>query len=248
MTISATSRQAGPFIGDGTTAIFPFLFKVFDTEDLEVATLQASSGAIDELVLDSDFSATLNADQDSNPGGSITLLAGNLATGFSLTITTDMAEEQTLELTNGGAFYPDTINDAFDRIVILIQQLQVGAGRAIRTPFPDSADMLLPSPALRAGKLLMFDGDGNLQLVSLATGSSSVIGAQQAAGAVDGVNKDFTFQAAAGPTPTPQVFAGGIFQSPTEDYGVPVFISGTTWKITLTEAPAEGPVTILLFA
>lgn len=248
MTISTTNRVAGPYIGDGTTAIFPFTFKVFDTGDLLVATLETVSGAIAELALDSDFSAALNADQDGSPGGSITLLAGNLAAGLSLTITSDQAEEQTLDLTNGGGFYPDVINDAFDRVVILIQQLMVQLGRAIQVPFPDNASMLLPAPALRAGKMLMFDADGNLQLVTLASGASSVVGSQVAAGVVDGVNKDFTFQAAAGPTPTPLVFAGGVYQTLTEDYGDPVFDSGTTWKITFTEAPAEGPVTVLMFA
>lgn len=248
MTISSTTRVAGPFIGNGTAATFPFVFKVFEPTDLDVATLEASSGAIVTLALTTDYTVVLNADQDTSPGGSITLTAGNLAAGLALTITTDMLQEQSLDLTNGGGFYPDVINAALDTVTILIQQLQVQLARAVQVPFPDNASMALPAPALRAGKLLMFDGNGNLQLVSLATGSSSVIGSQVAAGAVDGNNTVFTFQAAAGATPTPQVFAGGIFQTPTTDYGQPVFVAGTTWQITFVNAPAQGPVTVLMFA
>jgi len=248
MTISSTNRVAGPFIGNGTTATFPFAFKVFDASDLAVATLQTASGVIVELVLDADFSAALNVNQDATPGGSITLLAGNLAAGLELSITTDMAELQGVDLTNGGGFYPDVLNDALDTVVILIQQLQLQMGRAIRAAFPDDSNMQLPSPAQRAGKLLMFDGSGNLQLVPLAPGSSSVLGTQNGAGLVNGINKDFTFQAAAGLTPTPIVYVGGIFQTPVTDYGVPVYVAGTTWKITFVNAPANGPVTVLLFA
>jgi len=161
MTISSTNRQAGPFIGDGTTATFPFTFKVFAAADLEVATLNVTSGAIDALVLDSDFSAALNADQNANPGGSITLLAGNLATGSELTITTDMEDLQGLDLVNAGGFYPDVLNDVFDVLVILIQQLQVQMARALQVPFTDSGDgVILPQAISRANGYLGFDSAG----------------------------------------------------------------------------------------
>lgn len=246
MTISSTTRVAGPFTGTGATATFPFLFKVVDIGDLEVVTLNLASGAIATLVLDSDYSAALNADQDTTPGGSITLLAGNLATGLTLTITTDMAELQGLDLTNGGGFYPDVINSALDTLTILVQQLQAQLNRALQLQLPDAAvNTVLPAPALRAGKMLMFDASGNVQLVPVASGGI-VPGAQSAAGTVNGVNKVFTFTAAAGATPSILLFAGGVFQDPATDYGVPVFVSGTTWSITFTTAPSNGPIKVLM--
>jgi hypothetical protein len=244
MTISSTTRVAGPFIGAGTQATFPFAFKAFDAADLYVVTLNLASGAITLLALTTDFTAALNADQDTSPGGSITLTAGNLATGLTLTLTTDMAELQGLDLTNGGGFYPDVINAALDTLTILVQQLQVQLGRSVQIAFGDLGSMLLPSAAQRAGKLLMFDTAGNLQLVPVA-GGGIVPGAQTAAGTVDGVNKVFTFAAAAGPTPSILAFAGGIFQDPATDYGV-AYVSGTTWSITFTNAPANGPIKILM--
>lgn len=78
MTISATSRVAGPFIGAGSTAVFPFTFAVFAEGDLEVVTLVVATGVIATLALTTDYTVVLNADQDTNPGGSITLTAGNL--------------------------------------------------------------------------------------------------------------------------------------------------------------------------
>jgi len=247
MTISSTNRLAGPYAGDGVTTLFPFTFKVFSAADLEVVTLETDSGAIDELVLNVDFSAVLNADQNASPGGSITLLAGGLAVGLELSISTDMAQLQNVNLINGGGFFPDVINQALDTLTILLQQLMLVALRAIRVPFGDAADLELPSAAQRAGKVIMFDSAGDLQLVPIAAGGI-VPGAQVSPSAVNGANKDFTFTAAAGPTPSIIVFAGGVYQSPTTDYGVPVFVSGTTWKITFVTAPLNGPVAILQLA
>jgi hypothetical protein len=246
MTISSTARVAGPFVGAGTAATFPFTFKLFDASDLEVAKLNQATGVIAELSLDSDYTAALNADQDASPGGSITLIAGNLASGYTLTVTTSMAGLQGLDLKNGGGFYPDVINAALDRLTILVQQLQAQIGRALRLPLPDTAiEVELPGAALRAGNLLMFDSSGSLQLVPVA-GGRIVPGAQTAIGTVDGSNPVFTFTAAAGATPSIIVFAGGVFQDPATDYMAPVFVSGTTWRITFTSAPTNGPIKVLM--
>jgi hypothetical protein len=248
MTISSTNRVAGPFTGSGTAATFPFAFKVFEASDLEVVALNLITGAIAQLVLTTDYSVALNADQDSSPGGSITLTAGNLATGMTLTITTDIALLQGLDLTNGGAFYPDVINAALDLLTILLQQLGVQVGRSLQIPLVDAVtNMTLPPAAERAGKIVMFDSSGNLLLVPMAPGSG-VPGAQTAAGTVDGTNKVFTFTASAAAQPVPMIFAGGVFQTPTTDYPLPVNTGGTTWQITFVNAPASGPITVALFA
>lgn len=252
MTISSTTRVAGPFAGSGTTATFPFTFKVFAAPDLYVAKLDVATGAITALALTTDFTAALNDDQDTSPGGSITLVAGGqagsvLATGYTLTITTHMAALQGLDLTNGGGFYPDVINAALDTLTILVQQLAVVAGLALQMPVVDgSPTVTLPPAAERAGKVLVFDSQGNPSLASVAPGSG-LPGAQQATGTVDGTNTTFTFSAPTSATPVPVVFAGGVFQSPTTDYGTPTLVDGL-WQIVFTDAPTEGPVTILLFA
>jgi hypothetical protein len=248
MTISSTTRVAGPFIGAGTTATFPFTFKVFEPADLYVVTLDVATSAITVLALTTNYTVALNADQDTSPGGSITLTAGNLATGLTLTITTDMAELQNLDLANGGAFYPDTINAALDTLTILVQQLALRAALALQLPLTDyGATVTLPPAAERAGMMLMFDADGNPALISVAPGGT-IPGAQAATGTVDGVNTTFSFTASAESMPVPLVFAGGVFQTPGTDYGTPTLQSGSTWQIVFTAGPAQGPITVLLLA
>lgn len=246
MAISSTNRVAGPFTGSGTTATFPFTFKVFEAADLEVVTQAVASGAIAKLALTTDYTVALNADQDTSPGGSITLTAGNLATGMTLTITTATAQLQGLDLTNGGGFYPDVINAALDLLTILVQQLQVQQNQAMQAPFGDNTSLMLPAAALRAGKLLMFDAGGNPDLVDIATGGIVLGAPQTAAPAVDGTTTAFTFTAAAGSTPAILVFAGGVLQDGSADYGGPVYVSGTTWQITFIAAPVNGPIKVLM--
>lgn len=121
MTISSTNRKAGPYAGNGSSTVFPFSFKVFSASDLYV-TRTSSEGAVVVLDLGTDFTVSLNANQDDNPGGTVTLSAA-LESGYSLTVTSDIQPLQPVEFTNLGGFYPRIINDALDRLTILVQQL-----------------------------------------------------------------------------------------------------------------------------
>ena len=160
MTISSTTRKAGPYIGNGTASVFPFAFKVFQASDMEVVRLTVATNVETTLALTTDYTVSLNQDQDSNPGGSITLVAGALATGYNLVITSSVENLQPTDLTNQGGFYPDVINDALDRATIQIQQLQEGLDRAALLPITSAAD----SAALVADIVRLADSADNLDI------------------------------------------------------------------------------------
>jgi len=193
MAVSSTNRKAGPFIGNGSTITFPFAFKVFAREDLDVISIQSGSGSEETLVLNSDYAASLNLDQDNNPGGTITLLAGPLAVGYRLVITSDIPELQEVTLTNFGAFLPDVINGEFDRLTILIQQLQEQVDRCIKFPTTDVTSADLPPAEIRADKFLTFGADGGISLVDsqVAPVGSTFFGGNLN-GLQNGTNKVFT--------------------------------------------------------
>lgn len=121
MTISSTSRKAGPYIGNGLATQFSFAFKVFSSIDV-VAVKTDSLNVESFLVNGDDFNVLLNSNQDTNPGGTITLTSP-LANGFTLTITSSVLPVQPVDFTNQGGFYPKVLNTALDRLTILIQQL-----------------------------------------------------------------------------------------------------------------------------
>lgn len=136
MSVSSTTRKAGPYTGNGSTAQFPFAFKVFSGND--VVVVRADSTANETiLALGADYIVSLNSNQDSNPGGAVTLFSAPLA-GYSITLTSNVQNLQPVTLTNQGAFYPKVINDALDRATIQIQQLSEQVGRAFKVPISSS--------------------------------------------------------------------------------------------------------------
>lgn len=161
MTISSNVRRAGPFTGAGSTGPFTFAFKVFTSADLYVVKMLVSTGVETELALTTDYTVSLNADQNSNPGGTITLISA-LAVGYTLTITSGLDNLQPTDLTNQGGFYPSVITDSLDRSVIQTQQLQDQVNRSLKYPVSDSSSLSseLPAAAQRAATVLAFDSAG----------------------------------------------------------------------------------------
>lgn len=164
MTISSTVRKAGPFSGNGSATVFSFGFKVFSKTDVGV-TLLTAAGAVVPLTLDSDYSVTLNADQNAAPGGIITypLSGAPLPVGAKLVADGALPYEQPTMLTNSGGFYPEVIEDAFDRDVIMIQQLAELGDRSLHFPADEGSLFSgeLPAAVVRASRVLTFDANGD---------------------------------------------------------------------------------------
>lgn len=182
MTISSTTRTAGPFVGNGSATAFPFVFKVFQASDLSVIRLTVSSGLEQPLALTSDYTVTLNSDQDSNPGGTVTLVGGALASGYNLTITSAVLNTQPTDLTNQGGFYPEVINDSLDRATIQIQQMTSTLNRSIKFPLSDgSINATLPAAAQRLGKVLAFSSTDGSPVLGPSIGDTQTLSQNMAA-------------------------------------------------------------------
>lgn len=181
MTISTTTRKAGPYGGDGFTTQFPFVFKVFSKVDLKVI-LTAVGGVNTTLVLDSNYSVALNPDQNSSPGGTVTYSL--LTAGQKLTIVGNQVITQPTDITNGSGFYPEVIEDALDRNVISMQQIYEAVARSILFPSTDSTGPSeLPGAAFRAGKALVFSPTGDVGLSASAYDDQAGDAAESAAAA-----------------------------------------------------------------
>jgi hypothetical protein len=174
MTVSRTARSAGPFVGNGATTSFPFTFKVFHRDDLEVTYTDADGVAT--VLTDNYYTVSLNADQDANPGGTITYpLAGSaMADPESLAIIGDAAYEQATDIANAGRFLPRVVENALDLLTILIQQLYDKFGRALLYPAGESTTATLPTIAQRAGKFFAFDAVG-APTAATGTGNDSAL-------------------------------------------------------------------------
>lgn len=179
MTLPSTPRRAGPFTGTGVLLSYPFTFKVFAKEDLQVVTAD-TNGLETTQVIDSGALVTLNADQDATPGGSVQYAVGAvptaLPTGYRLAITgAGLDYDQPADLPQGGAFNAENVEDAFDRTEMQIQNLLDTVNRSVTVGVTSSTTLALPAPV--AGQLLGWNStlDG---LVNYAPDASSAAGLQ----------------------------------------------------------------------
>lgn len=138
MTVASTLRRAGPYAGNGATTEFAFSFKVF--EDSELIVARSSDNGEETLALNTDYTVSLNANQDSSPGGKVVLKKA-LTEGIRLAIISNVPYNQLAVFTNKGGFYPETLNEVDDKQTILSQQLLEKVERAITV---DTTDKLTP--------------------------------------------------------------------------------------------------------
>lgn len=173
MTISSTIRTAGPYPGTGvSTGPFPFAFKIFQPSDLLVLAVNTTTNLPTTLALTTDYTVSMNADQDNNPGGYVTLVAA-LTITQTLTITSNVPLTQGQSIPNAGPFQPKVVENALDKLTILLQQVGgVDTSRTLRVPEANGVP-LLPDAATRANTQLLFDGQGQPLLAAPVSGTAA---------------------------------------------------------------------------
>jgi hypothetical protein len=175
MTVSATSRRSSVYSGNGVATAFAFAYKVFTTADVQVLRTNAD-GSISTLVLNSDYSAVLNADQTATPGGTVTypISGPPMPVGVTLVILGNLPYDQTLGLPGGGNFNPAAIEQNFDRTEMQIQQIADGVASSLRVPVGETVPVL-PVAASRANYVLAFDSVGNPSVLVPVSGSAASV-------------------------------------------------------------------------
>ncbi len=177
MSIATTVRTAGPFAGTGSLVALPFAFKVFAASDLVVQRTNVA-GDVATLTLTTHYSVSLNADQDTSPGGTVTLVTA-LAVGETAALTSSVSATQPLQLASGGPFLPGQIEDALDRAMIVVQQQGVLGEQALRVPLGETA-LILPPASQRADTQLLFDSAGEPYCGAPVSGSAADVMLQYA--------------------------------------------------------------------
>lgn len=165
MSISSTTSVVR-YTGNNTTPTYSYNFKIFEEGDLLVTSMNTSNVET-VLALTTDY--TVSGEGDSG-GGSITLVAGNLATGYILTIRRVNDIVQETDIRNQGAYYPAVVEDQLDKMVMIDQQQQNEIDRSPKLPESTAIadfDVTLPTD--------MVDNPSATIIIN-ATGDGFVIG------------------------------------------------------------------------
>lgn len=159
MTVSTSSNRAD-HTGNGSASTFSFTFRIFADTDLLVTKADAD-GVETVLTLTTDYTVS---GAGSYNGGSITLVAGALPSGHTLTILRELDILQDTDLRNQGSFFAETHEDVFDRQTMIMQQLQEQIDRSAKLPVTSSED----TQALIADIVLLADNISDLDVIANA--------------------------------------------------------------------------------
>lgn len=159
MAIHSQSVKTGFFIGDGGERTYPFSFKIFNPADVAVYTSNKTGTDEVKLAFGEEYTVSKNANQDTNPGGSITLV-NPLPEGRRMIIVSGWSYTQPTTFTNQGGFYPQVLNACLDRQLILTLQLLDRSRRTLHQPITSDKELNLaiPNPEPKSG--LSWSADG----------------------------------------------------------------------------------------
>ena len=145
------------YIADGATSTFIYLFPVFEDADLGVYV----DGVFQTLDIDYSVSgAGLSA------GGSVTFVVAP-ADGALVTILRNLVIKRILDFQSSGEFRASVINDELDFLIAALQQVDDKISRTVQLDASDTAAALtLLDANERAGRLLSFDENGDLSLLT----------------------------------------------------------------------------------
>lgn len=151
MTVSTTVNTV-VYRGNGATTDFAVPFKVLDVDHLVVTRRVFATGADDHTYIGTDYDYAGIGD----PSGTLTLDGTALDSDFELVIERIVPYTQDLDIVNAGGFYPETVENQLDLMVMATQQLVDLSERGIKVPVGEDG-LTLPSLGDRAGKYLAFD-------------------------------------------------------------------------------------------
>lgn len=159
------------FTGDGATVTWPFNFKITDASDLYVYTTSIEGV---EFPLEN-WIATLNANQNTNPGGTITT-EFPVADGIPGVIMRNMSFTRVNEFTD--SIPPHVIEEELDRVTAYALQLRERLDRSVHVSAAtqEFADVNLRNVPTRRGKLIGFDLTDRANVVLLELRDGMVVG------------------------------------------------------------------------
>jgi hypothetical protein len=165
---SRTSAVGNAAVGQ----IVPFSFPISATTDLKVIQRVTATGVETTLTETTNYTVAITGDT----GGTVTTVTAVAATA-EIHVIRDTPNTQNLDLTQGGAFSAENVEDAFDKNTKLTIENKDALARTLRAPDTDSTslDMEMPNSVDRASQFLSFDSNGEPTVVSSVAPATATV-------------------------------------------------------------------------
>jgi hypothetical protein len=160
MTISTLTIK-NSYNGDGSVTAFNYTFKITNEDDIEVIT-RTSAGTETVKVLTTDYTVS----GVGNAGGGTVTFVTAPASGLTVILRRDTPQTQGLDLIENDPLPANSLEDAFDKLTSITQELQEENDRSIklsRTNTMTSTEFTVGASD-RANKILAFDSAGEISV------------------------------------------------------------------------------------
>ena len=212
MTVTSLTAKSGPTSGDGSTTAFSYTFRILDEDDI-VVTLADADGVetVQTLTTHYTVSGVGNAS-----GGTVTMVTAPAGTE-TVTISRATQFTQTVDLQNRGAVAPETLEEAFDKVTLAMQDLDERLGRAVTSGVSDTTPVTYADIAADAASAAS----------AAAAASTAQTAAEAAQAAAEAAENSLLTWAGAWATATAYSVSDIVFQSGSSYICLVAHTSGT---------------------
>ena len=171
MTVATTTKEV-VYRGNGVTVNFPYSFRIPDPAFAKVSIRNFATKVVVSVLNSGEYSIT--GTTWTNYSGGVVTYSPALSDVYEIVIERIVPIVQDFDLNNQGGFFADSIEQVFDKLTMIAQQVSFTAtdlsSRAIRVPVGETVDVLPVAANRLGGKILGFDtSTGAVALISAAT-------------------------------------------------------------------------------
>jgi len=162
LTISTTTIK-NSYSGNGSTTAFNYTFKITDQDDIDVI-IRSADGTETTKTITTHYTVSGVGNAG---GGTVTFTSGNIPTATeTVVLRRDTPQTQGVDLIENDPLPANTLEDAYDKLTSIAQELQEESDRSIkisRTNTMTSTEFTVDATN-RANKLLSFDSSGEISV------------------------------------------------------------------------------------
>lgn len=151
-------------LGNGVTTQFSGIWAVLNSAYIRVYLESVATGVQTLQTLGVNYTLVFTAS-----GFTVTFISGAPTNANYVVIGRSVSDDQSTPYTTSKGFQGNVEEDSFDKLTALTQDGRDAVNRSIKAPLGDTATMILPTAALRAGGIPYFDVSGNVLVGTAAT-------------------------------------------------------------------------------
>ena len=145
MTTSDNNRSFR-YEGNGVTDTFSFPSRIFTTGDIVVEIItRATDVLVETLTISTDYTVTITGDETASV--QVTNAAKIPSTLQDIQLRSSLAKTQTVDLPSGTVFPAKSVEDALDRVTVIVQEVSEDINRSVKLSSSSSlSNIVLPNP------------------------------------------------------------------------------------------------------